>query len=68
MYLASLWIKLQETDQCRFEKPTFTTSPSTDKLSWAFKYIYILDEQQAAFHSLWKHIITHCILWAFIIT
>ena len=50
-----LRIKLQEAAQCGYEQPTsgvktqsLCTSPSTDKIKWAFEYIYLLDKIKAA--------------------
>ena len=49
--------KIRRSCYLRFEHPIFevktqsvTTRPSTDMLSQAFKYIYLLDEFKSAFH------------------
>ena len=47
--------KLQETTLCGFKQPTsdvethcLATRPSTNKVNWAFKYVYLLDKLKAA--------------------
>ena len=54
-----LRIKLQESALCGFDQPpsgvqtlSLTARPSKDKLSIAFKYIFLLDKVKVASHSL----------------